>query len=64
MKAKEQGYSVILDIGCKGMTLATNAIMSTAVKVNRILFIYIQFFRKIIIYPVARDYLRKKCVLL
>ena len=34
VKAKEQGYSVILDIGCKGMSLATNAIMTTAVKVS------------------------------
>lgn len=33
-KAKDQGYNVILDIGCKGMTLATHAIMNTAVKVG------------------------------
>ncbi|XP_065226603.1 receptor expression-enhancing protein 1-like isoform X2 [Planococcus citri] len=31
-KAKEQGCSVLMDIGSKGVTLATNVIMNTAVK--------------------------------
>lgn len=33
-KAKEQGCSVLMDIGSKGVTLATNVIMNTAVKVG------------------------------
>ncbi len=40
VKAKEQGYHVILDMGCKGVSLATNAIMNTAAKViTRFLYI-------------------------